>query len=147
MVRHAGPEFSASLLSLLLEVWREGCVPQAWRDVELVPIPKKGDLSSCDNWRGIALLDVSGKVVGRLVQNCLQDLAESELSDPQCGFRQGQSCTDQIFSVNQLIEKIFEHRAQGFLIFIDLRKAYDSVSRKRFGEVSKYLVYHPVWCI
>ena len=41
MVRHAGPEFSASLLLLLHEVWREGCVPQAWRDAELVPIPKK----------------------------------------------------------------------------------------------------------
>ena len=130
MVRHAGPEFSASLLLLLHEVWRDGCVPQAWRDAELVPIPKKGDLSSCDNWRGIALLDVIGKVVGRLVQNRLQDLAESELSDPQCGFRQGRSCTDQIFSVNQLIEKIYEHRAQGFLVFIDLRKAYDSVSRE-----------------
>ena len=32
----------------------------------LVPVPKKGDLSSCDNWRGIALLDVVGKVVSRI---------------------------------------------------------------------------------
>ena len=77
MVRHAGPEFSASLLSLLLEVWREGCVPQAWRDAELVPIPKKGDLLSCDNWRGIALLDVIGKVVGRLVQSCWPSSSKS----------------------------------------------------------------------
>ena len=26
----------------------------------IVPIPKKGDLSCCDNWRGISLLDVGG---------------------------------------------------------------------------------------
>ncbi len=129
MVRYAGLEFFTALLSLVHRVWLDGCVPQAWRDAELVPIPKKGDLSSCDNWRGIALLDVVGKVVGRVIQTRLQVLAEAELSDSQCGFRQGRSCTDQIFSVNQFIEKLFEHRTPGFLVFIDLRKAYDSVSR------------------
>ena len=51
-------------------------MPQAWRDAELVPIPKKGDLSICDNWQGIALLDVIGKVVGSLIQNRLQKLAD-----------------------------------------------------------------------
>ena len=30
-------------------------------DAILVPIPKKGDISSCDNWRGISLLDVVGE--------------------------------------------------------------------------------------
>jgi len=29
-----------------------------WRDALIVPVPKKGDLLSCDNWRGISLLDV-----------------------------------------------------------------------------------------
>ena len=130
MVRHGGPAFFAALLALVHQVWHEGSVPQAWRDVELVPILKKGDLSSCDKWRGIVLLDVVGKVVGRLIQNRLQHLAESELPDSQCGFRQGRSCTDQIFSVGQYIEKLNEHHETRFLVFIDLRKAYDSVSRE-----------------
>ena len=71
MVQHAGPAFATALLFLVHEVWKEGSVPQAWRDAELVPIPKKGDLSNCDNWQGIALLDVVGKVIGRLIQNRL----------------------------------------------------------------------------
>ena len=38
-------------------------------DSVLVPVPKKGDhLSACDNWRGIALLEVVGKVAGHVVQ-------------------------------------------------------------------------------
>ena len=69
-------------------------------------------------------------MVGRLIQNRLQHLAESELPDSQCGFRQGRSCTDQIFSVDQYIEKLNEHHETGFPVFIDLRKAYDSVSRE-----------------
>ena len=42
----------------------------------LIPIPKKGDLSMCDNWRGIALLDVVGKVVAKVIQERLQKVAE-----------------------------------------------------------------------
>ena len=64
MIKCAGSPFKEALLELIHQIWEEGAVPQAWRDAELVPIPKKGDLSHCNNWRGIALLDVVGKVVG-----------------------------------------------------------------------------------
>ena len=33
-------------------------MPQELKDALIVPIPKKGDLSLCDNWQGISLLDV-----------------------------------------------------------------------------------------
>ena len=95
-----------------------------------MPIPKKGDLSLCDNWRGIALLDVAVKVVGRLVQNRLQQIAEQELPDSRCGFRRRRSCTDQIFSLLQITLKLYKHRTPGFVLFIDVRKAYDSVPRE-----------------
>ena len=51
--------------------------------------PKKGNLRKCDNWRGIALLDVVGKVVARIIQERLRSLAEEELPESQCGFRKG----------------------------------------------------------
>ena len=38
MVRHGGPNFLTAFLLLVHRVWREGSVPQAWRDVELIPI-------------------------------------------------------------------------------------------------------------
>ena len=77
-------------------VWECGVVHGDWRDADIVPIPKKGDLSSCDNWRGISLLDV-GKLFARLLNDRLQSLAEDVLPDSQCGFRKGRSCTDMIF--------------------------------------------------
>ena len=69
-------DFVEMLVDLVKEVWSEGKVPADWYDAMLVPIPKKGDLSQCDNWRGIALLDVVGKVVARVIQGRLQRLAE-----------------------------------------------------------------------
>ena len=34
-----------------------------------------------------------------------------------------------IFCVRQLVEKAIEHNTKVFLLFVDLRKAYDSVPR------------------
>ena len=112
-------EFMKLLLELVKDVWRERKVPVDWCDAVLVSIPKKGDLSLCNNWRGIALLDVVGKVVARVLQERLQKLAEDELLESQCGFREGRSCTDMIFTIRQLVEKSWEHTAKSFFTFID----------------------------
>ena len=123
-------DFLELLLSLVHQAWKERQVPKEWTDAILVPIPKKGDITKCDNWWGIALLDVVGKVVARVVQGRLQDLAEEVLPESQCGFRSGRGCSDMIFTVRQVVEKSWEHKAKAFLVFIDLRKAYDSVPRE-----------------
>ena len=102
-------EFSQILLDLMHSVWKERQVPQDWSDAVLVPIPKKGDLIMCDNWRGISLLDVVGKVAARILQGRLQELAEEVLPESQCGFRKRRGCSDMIFTVRQLIEKANEH--------------------------------------
>ena len=54
-------DFVCMLTDLLSAVWEERRVPQEWVDAILIPIPKKGNLHCCDNWRGIALLDVVEK--------------------------------------------------------------------------------------
>ena len=104
-------ECTKRLLELYSDVWRECKVPTDWCDAGLVPIPKKGDLSSCDNWRGIALLDVVGKVVARVLQERLQKIAEDELPESQYGFRKGRGCTDMIFIIRQLVEKSWDNTA------------------------------------
>ena len=132
-------DFVGMLTELVNEVWQERRVPQEWVDAILVPIPKKGNLHLCDNWRGIALLDVVGKLVARILQGRLQSLAERELPESQCGFRRGRGCTDMIFVVRQLAEKAVEHHTKQFFVFVDLRKAYDSVPREAMWRVLKKL--------
>ena len=74
-------EFVEMVWDVVSSVWQERAVPKDWVDAIIVPIPKKGNLRSCDNWRGIALLEVVGKMVARIVQGRLQRLAERELQD------------------------------------------------------------------
>ena len=53
-----------------------------------MPIPKEVNLKLCDNWRRISLLDVVGKVLGRIIQDRLK-VVTSDLPDSQCGLRAG----------------------------------------------------------
>ena len=49
------------LLALMKDVWKDGRVFDAWRDALIIPVPKKGNLQSCDNWRGIRHLACCGE--------------------------------------------------------------------------------------
>ena len=100
-----GPELQHRLLKLMKEVWKVGYVVQDWKDAEIVPIPKKGDLRNCDNWRGISLLDVVGKLFGCILQDRLQLIAEKVLPESQCGFRKGRDCVDMILQLGSYLRR------------------------------------------
>lgn len=119
------------LYDLLCLCWKEGAVPQDMRDASIVTLYKnKGDRSDCNNYRGISLLSIVGKVFARILLTRLQTLAARVYPESQCGFRAGRSTTDMIFSVRQLQEKCREQGQPLYLAFIDLTKAFDLVSRK-----------------
>ena len=46
----------------MMPVWDERKVPKEWVNAILIFIPKKGSLRSCDDWWGVALLEVVEKV-------------------------------------------------------------------------------------
>ena len=111
-----------------------------WQDAVVVPIPKKGDLKQCDLWHGISMLDVVGKVLGRIVEGRLQVIAEKILPESQSGFKKGCGCVDMIFVARQLVEKAREHGESLYVLFVDLRKAYDSVPRQALWKVLQNMV-------
>ena len=49
MILCGGPTLHSRLLTLIEAVWREGEVFKDWKDAVIVPVPKKGNLKSCDN--------------------------------------------------------------------------------------------------
>jgi hypothetical protein len=55
--------------------------------------------------------------------------------DHQCGFRRNGSITDQIFSICQILGKKWENNETVHQLFIDLKKAYDSVRREVFYNI------------
>lgn len=55
------------LLPLFEKIWEQEEVPTDWKDGYIIKLPKEEDLSSCENYRGITLLSVPGKVFNRIL--------------------------------------------------------------------------------
>jgi hypothetical protein len=60
----------------------------------------------------------------------LTPYADEISGDHQCGFWCNRSTTDQIFYIWQILEKKWEYNGIVPQLFIDFKKAYDSVRRK-----------------
>ena len=65
----ANIQTSADMLHpLLSKIWEQERVPEDWKRGHLIKLPRKGDLSSCNNWQGIMLLSIPGKVLTRILE-------------------------------------------------------------------------------
>ena len=84
-------------------------MPQKWETGMVINIHKKGTKSKCENYRGITLLPTAYKPFTNIIKNRLNEHVEGEMVEEQCGFRKGRSCTDAIFTVQQIIGKRKEH--------------------------------------
>jgi hypothetical protein len=106
-----------------------------WDVAKLVLLPKKGDLSLCKNWRGICLLDVASKIFSSLLVRRMQIVMEEEGMEEQAGFRQLRGTIDGMFAASMGLQKRKEHNLETWALFIDLVKAFDSVSREALFAV------------
>ena len=95
------------------------------RDANIVTLYKnKGDRGDCNNYRGISLLNIVGKLFAKVVLMKLQVLAERIYPESQCGFRVKRATIDMIFSLRHLQEKCRKQEKPLYVAFIDLTKAF-----------------------
>jgi len=103
--------------------------PAEWGLSGIVPIPKKGNLTLPDNYRGISLTQVAAKVYSRLLLNRLRPVIDKILRPNQNGFRPSRSTSAQILAFRRIVEEVRNHQKEAVLIFIDFKKAFDSINR------------------
>ena len=115
------------LYYFLHKVWEQEQIPEDWQRGLIVKLPKKGDLTECNNWRGVTLMVVAAKVLGRIIITRIRDGIDDKLRQEQAGFRKGRSTTEQIFILRNIIEQCIEWNANLYVCFVDFEKAFDSV--------------------
>ena len=77
------------LHELFNKIWEEESVPEDWLRGLIIKLPKKGDLMSCENWRGITLMSLVAKVLGRVLIKTIVARTDAELRGEQAGFTKG----------------------------------------------------------
>ena len=107
MLKRAGHTAVQFLTKYFRAVFNEGVYPEEWLKAIIIPISKKGNKNSSENYRGISLLSLISKCYTLVLNQRLVSRAEENdrLSYAQAECRQGYSTTNHIFTCNAIVEK------------------------------------------
>lgn len=163
-IRNACEEVKGKVIEIVRKMFE--CRADKWEESAkvglMVPLHKKGDRNDRNNYRGVCLLSMCSRVLGRVLAKRLGWWAEhlELLDENQAGFRKGRSTAD----VTQMMVRIHEDVEDGrrrenegrmtemneddwpTARLLDLRKAYPRVSKpalwmllERYGMSGKCL--------
>ena len=119
-----------SLLCCILKLFQaifDGCYPSQWKSQLLMPFPKKDHSRSDPKLRGIAIGPILSRVYDIIINNRFTQWYHP--NPEQAGFRKGQGCILQIFSLILLLDMAKLVKKELFIGLIDYEKAFDYVNR------------------
>ena len=104
-------------------------MPDGCQTSELVPIFKgKGDVTNCNTYRGVKLLEHAIKIVERGLKKKIQQVVN--INSIQFGFMVGRETTDALFVVRRMQEEYKDKKKKFYMCFVNIGKAFDRVPRK-----------------
>ena len=129
------PDLHQHLLGFCNSALLDGSTPEAWTTASIIPIPKKGNLSKPDNYRGISLAPVAAKVYNKLLLNRIYPFIDPLLRPNQNGFRKGRSTLPQILAIRRILEECKIGNKAAAIVFVDFSKAFDSINREALFHI------------
>ena len=120
---------SAPLASLINCSFENGICPNTLKTAKIIPIHKKGSRLSVDNYRPISLLSNINKIFEKIMYKRLYRFLSDQSSffELQFGFREKHSTTHALISLTEKIRESLDKAKYACGIFIDLKKAFDTV--------------------
>ena len=123
--------FIELLYILFNKLYDDGIFPSSWAEGVIIPIFKKGERNDTNNYRGITLLSILGKVFTIILNKRLTKWSEDNklVSENKAGFRKGFQTFDHIFTLQTLARSYLKGNKKLYVCFVDFKKAYDLVWR------------------
>ena len=128
-------DLDETILQYANKLMIDGEKPEQWSLIDIVPLPKSGDLSLYANYRGISLSSIVSKLVNRMLLNRIQPKLDQHLRPNQNGFRPKRSTTSHILALRRIIEGVKRNNLKAVLLFVDFSKAFDSVHRGKMMKI------------
>jgi len=124
----------ATPLSMIFQKsYAEGKIPNDWKLADISPIFKKGSKSEPGNYRPISLTSVVSKVMESIIKEEITDVLTDRdwISHNQHGFTHGRSCLTNLLETLEAWTRLLDEGFGIDVVFLDYRKAFDSVPHKR----------------
>ena len=103
-----------------------------WNNSIITPLHKKGCKSNPDNYRAVAVSSNIGKLFSTILLNRILQYKSEQNPDPinQLGFSKGAQTYDHILTLQTITNKYKKLKKPVYAVFVDFRKAFDSVCRE-----------------
>ncbi|XP_071941051.1 uncharacterized protein [Antedon mediterranea] len=118
---------------LFTKLMKQGAIPLSWGLADVIPIFKKGNKSTPLNYRPVSLTSLVCKTMETFIRNNIMDYMESNnlFTKSQHGFRPGRSCNTALLEALNQWTKWLDEGSRFDCVFLDFKKAFDSVPHKR----------------
>ena len=128
LIKAAGEGITKEITTLCNLIWEKEEWPKEWGKSIFIPIFKKGDARECENYRTIALISHTSKILLKIIHKRMESMIERELPKSQAGFRKRRGTRDHIANLRWILERQREYGQEVHLCFIDYSKAFDCVN-------------------
>ena len=112
----------------------KGDVPTPSKQVAIIPLPEKANLSLSQNYREISLTSAAAKIYNQMILSHIRPHIHPLLQRNQNGFHQGRSTVSQIFTLCHVIEEVKNK------IFLPYSPLYTSKKFLILSIETKYLM-------
>ena len=132
LLKYVKHEIVKGLVIIYNKSFTEGQFPELLKIAKVIPIHKGDDATNPNNYRPISLLSVFDKLLEKLMLNRLNPFLNKNniLYKYQFGFRKNHATTHALTEVIDYIYKSLDEGNYVFGIYIDLKKAFDTVEHK-----------------
>ena len=131
MIKICDKSLLEPLIILFKNSTKSSHYPDIWKRSNIIPVHKKNDKQLVINYRPISLLPIFGKSFEKIIFNKIYCfLIEEKLLNPnQSGFRQSDSCINQLLAITHEIFEAFDCNPplEVRTVFLDISKAFDKV--------------------
>lgn len=132
------PIYVQHIQNMFNNILTTGNIPVQWTTILFQPIFKKNDPLLPQNYRPIApaptILKIFSTIISKRVHDC--KVHNNKISEFQAGCKNGTGTHEHLFSLLTLIQSRIRHpRGRFYVVFVDLRSAYDSPGHADLWDV------------
>ena len=121
-------------------------IPSEWKIHQITPILKAGERANIKNYRPISLLCCTSEVLERLIFDKVIGFVSKQISATRFGFMHHLSSPQQLLIFVREIINSFENKRNYDVIYIDFKKAFDSVPhRELLHKLRSVGVWGSLW--
>ena len=133
VLKETAEEITEAVTKIFKRSFEESKLPEDWKSSNITPIYKKDGRNKVENYRGVHLTSQLCKAMESIVkEDIVNHLFKFNLiRETQHGFTVGKSCVTNLLLFLEEITKTIDEGTPVDIIYMDFRKAFDSVPHQR----------------